>query len=366
MADLDKLEALRSKYSLAMVPCEICGGSDWLPLQKFGRVAEPGVYGPLQISICRVCGFKMLNPRYEAQYYQDYYQELYRTVAFGQARPTQEYLNQQKERGRRVLEYLSPHISASGKMLDHGCASGATMLAWREAGWSTIGIDPHKPSVEAGRNLFDLNIEIASGEALPIDDASVDLIVSLGSLEHVVDLGTSMKECRRVLKNEGSLLIRWRSSDIFGSPLEYYNHNHYRFFSRQTWRLLLLRYGFSITEMTSERVEGWDSYEYILARKAESQGGLKNVLKSIAEGGGDDAQAEISHLKEIRSDYLSRCVQFLELNRGCSEGPDQVVRVVKAKALRWGFLGGSTANAVTRAQMEAERYLSEHAAGRVK
>ena len=39
---------------------------------------------------------------------------------------------------------------SSGTMLDHGCASGGTMLGWLEKGWNCKGLDPHKPSVEAG------------------------------------------------------------------------------------------------------------------------------------------------------------------------------------------------------------------------
>ena len=45
-----------------------------------------------------------------------------------------------------------------------------------------------------------------------------------------------------------------------------YNHNHYRFFSKETWNLLLKKYGFSNIRHFNEDVEGYKSYSYILAK----------------------------------------------------------------------------------------------------
>ena len=123
----------------------------------------------------------------------------------GISHPTK-YIEEHRSSGKGVRNWFSKHVSASGTMLDHGCASGCTMHDWAEAGWTCVGLDPHKPSVEAGRRLgFD--IRVGAGEALPLDDSSFDLVVSLGSFEHSYNLALSLQEIRRVLKKNGHLLI---------------------------------------------------------------------------------------------------------------------------------------------------------------
>ena len=155
-----------------------------------------------------------------------------------QKTPTEEYVSTQYDRGANVLSYLEQYsIPAGATLLDHGCASGGTMLPFLEAGWRAIGIDPHEESVRKGVEELELDIRVASGECLPFEDGKFDLVISLGSLEHVHDFRKSMSELHRVLKDGGVLFIRWRSNTLWGSPYEYYNHNHYRFFSPETWRL---------------------------------------------------------------------------------------------------------------------------------
>ena len=84
-------------YAKVIKPCEVCGGRDFALLQRYGRIGEPGVYGEMTVQVCRGCGFKMTNPRYEDQFYKDYYERLYREVAFGAEKPSKEYIAQQRE-----------------------------------------------------------------------------------------------------------------------------------------------------------------------------------------------------------------------------------------------------------------------------
>ena len=80
-------------------------------------------------------------------------------------------------------------------MLDHGCASGSTMIPWLKKGWDAHGIDPHKPSVNLGKKN-NLKIQLASGEKLPFNKHSFDVVLSLGSLEHSYDIRATLKEIK--------------------------------------------------------------------------------------------------------------------------------------------------------------------------
>lgn len=358
-------DELKKKYKKIKIKCEVCDSEQMDPFQKRARNAEPGVYGEVLIAICRECGYKMINPRYEDEFYIDYYNLMYREVAFGDLRPSQEYIEQQKQRGKGVLDYIDNLGIQPGKMLDHGCASGCTMLAWQDRGWETAGIDPHGPSVEAGVEMG-LNIQTAAGEDLPFEDDSFDLILSLGSTEHSYDLKKTMEEIRRVLKDGGVFVIRWRTNEIFGSPLEYFNHNHNRFFTPRSWALALKRYGFEIIAETDEKLEGWSSYSYIVARlDLRLPVGLAVVKQLLENGQGDSPQDEFEKIKQIRDSYYKRCSAFLNIYEKFSSDPERVIEEVKKQELDWRFLGGAPSSIVERSKMEAERYVEQYEAGLV-
>ncbi len=296
----------------------------------------------------------MQNPRFEDAFYKNYYEELYRDIAFGDLAPSERYIEQQAERGDGVRLWVKANnINSPGKVLDHGCASGATMKSWEDSGWECSGIDPHRPSVQLGCKLG-FNVTEASGESLPFRENYFNLVLSLGSLEHVYDLEKSMDEIYRVLIEDGHLIIRWRTNKIFGSPLEYYNHNHYRFFTPNTLRLLLKKHGFIVNSTTEKKLEGWDSYEYLIAQKK-----LGSAQKYIDWSCGDDAHAELNGLIEIRNKYYKRCKQFVALHREFNGDAVKIIAAIQDESRKfyWGFLGGDDSERVKRSFDEAKQYI---------
>ena len=268
-------------------------------------------------------------------------------------------------RGKGVLDYVSKYIKTPGRMLDLGCASGATMLSWIDAGWKATGVDPHKPSVDTAVKDMGLDVHVGAGEDLPFEDNSFDLFLCLGPHEHAYDLNRMFAETRRTLKDGGHVMIRWRSANVFGSPLEYYNHNHYRFFTPNTWALTLRKHGFSVVATTSDKLEGWQSYEYILARK-DLEPSDSAVKQMISEGVKDDWAAEIKKIEDLRVDYYERCRAFLDLKTRC-KGDEQAIHAAVGRGeVRWVFMTEVAEWKVRRAIMEAERYVAEYDAGRVK
>ncbi|MGE0734867.1 MAG: class I SAM-dependent methyltransferase [Alphaproteobacteria bacterium] len=360
------LDAIRigKQYARVMIPCEACGGTRFTELQRRGRIAEPGVYGELVVVVCENCGFKMTNPRYEDRFYQDYYERLYREIAFGAEKPSPAYVETQKLRGAGVLRYAQRFIDRPGRMLDHGCASAATSLPWRDAGWDVKGMDPHRPSIELGRAEFGLDLTVAPGEALPYPDASFEIVVSLGSLEHVYDLAAAMREVRRVLVPGGWLQIRWRTDEMFGSPLEYYNHNHYRFLSANTWRLVLRRYGFEAVDFDDTKYEGYPNYCYIMARSSLPPSEAA-VAALIADGVRDDPTAIKARLAVYRAAYRQRAEKFLALEREFAGDPAGLVDAIRARGIPSILMPGEPAKMVARGKLEAERYIDEFDSGRV-
>ena len=247
--------------------CEICNSKLFSQFQNYGKVGLTTEYGKISIRICLNCSFIMINPRYTKKFYVNYYKKKYGKKSLGNKEITKEYIRSQIKRGHKVYNFFHKFLKKKGSILDHGSGAGYTMVPWIKNGWKSIGIDPYKTAVNKSKELENLDVKQAFGEKLPFKKDYFDLVVSLGSLEHSYNLKLSMNEINRVLKNNGLLIIRWRSNKLFGSPLEYYNHSHNRYFSRVTWKLLLQYYNFKIIKFFNEKVENYEGWEYILAKK---------------------------------------------------------------------------------------------------
>lgn len=265
------LSHINFKY-LKKVRCEVCASQKNKIIQSYGRVNANYKYGFLPVSICCDCGFVFLNPRLSNSYYKKYYKKNYRNKKFNNMLLNKEYEKQQIERGEKVYDYFSKKIKFRyKKILDHGCANGLTMLKWKRNDWKCIGIDPHLPSVQKGVRKFGLEIKNLDGENLDKLNQKFGVVLSLGSLEHSYDLNKSLKNIKRSLLKDEYLIIRWRSDKMNGSPLEYFNHNHFRYFNRETWKSVLNKHQFNIEKFIKTPVEGSDMYEYIIARKCSKK-----------------------------------------------------------------------------------------------
>ncbi len=344
---LSKLN-LQKKFLKKKIKCEICNSSKFYELQNIGRIGSPGEYGLLNTVICLNCSFKFLNPRYDDSFYKSYYKKNYRKVAFGSYNPSKKYINQQVSRGEGVYKYFKNFLPKSGKILDHGCASGATMIAWNKNGWKTKGIDPHEPSVNYGNKKLNLDISTAFGEKLPFEKNYFDVVLSLGSLEHSYNLNKSLDQISKVLKKNGKLIIRWRSNIIIGSPLEYYNHNHNRFFNKYTWKTILKKNNFCEIKFIKEKPEGYVSYEYIIAKKSDKK------IKKFSTRNITQVNKEINYHNKVEKKYDELAKQYKNnfLYRLSSKKNERFIKTHKIK-----LLGIKKKSAVGRFFLELKSYL---------
>ena len=121
----------------------------------------------------------------------------------------------------RWLEDVAlPH--ASGVMLDFGCGGQPYKALFSSRVTRYIGAD-----VTATKDIH-LDIEIAPDEPVPLADASVDTILSTQTLEHVYDFQLYARECHRLLKPGGILILtvpmQWRIHEV---PYDYWRFTHY-------------------------------------------------------------------------------------------------------------------------------------------
>jgi len=97
------------------------------------------------------------------------------------------------------------------RALDLGCGQGDLLVMLSARATSVTGIDYAEVMVQTAReNLSGIpNVEVlcAPGEILPLPDHHVDAVVLADVIEHLVDPPQCLRECRRVLKPGGRLVI---------------------------------------------------------------------------------------------------------------------------------------------------------------
>lgn len=99
-------------------------------------------------------------------------------------------------------------------VLDLGCFTGGRSVAWAERYdlAHIIGIDVAATFIEAARDFatkhgVSAEFRLALGESLPLDDESVDAVLSFDVLEHVQDVAAVLAECHRILKPGGRCFL---------------------------------------------------------------------------------------------------------------------------------------------------------------
>ena len=137
----------------------------------------------------------------------------------------------------------------NGRLLDVGCGSGDWLLAMRDRGWVVEGLDFDEKAVAAAQQRG-MHVRLGSLEQQQYPDNSFDAVTLSHVIEHVPDPVQTVRECLRVLKPGGRLVLFTPNSDSLSHRvfkrdwrgLEPPRHLH--IFSLGSMDQLLVRTGF--------------------------------------------------------------------------------------------------------------------------
>jgi 2-polyprenyl-3-methyl-5-hydroxy-6-metoxy-1,4-benzoquinol methylase len=112
---------------------------------------------------------------------------------------------------------------------DIACGEGYGSFLLSEVAASVTGIDINTIAIEkAKRKYINSNLNYLNGNvnSIPVKDHSIDLIVSFETLEHVPDHEGMIREFKRVLKQDGILMISTPDKKHYSDIPNYKNPHH--------------------------------------------------------------------------------------------------------------------------------------------
>jgi ubiquinone/menaquinone biosynthesis C-methylase UbiE len=130
--------------------------------------------------------------------------------------------------GDRTAALATSTMAAPQRVLDVGCGTGyllRTLAHQYPAAEQLAGIDAAPNMIETARRLTDdarVSVAVGVAEQLPYPDASIDVVVSSTSFDHWSDQCAGLRECARVLRPGGRLVLvdqfsRWLVPTLVGS-----------------------------------------------------------------------------------------------------------------------------------------------------
>lgn len=104
---------------------------------------------------------------------------------------------------KNKLNLINELQPAKGRILDIGAGTGDFLSVAKENGWQTIGVEPSEKAKGIAKNKGVSFVEQTS----ILENHSFDVISMWHVLEHVPNLDNQIKELKRLLKPNGTLII---------------------------------------------------------------------------------------------------------------------------------------------------------------
>lgn len=207
---------------------------------KFGAITECSECGFIFAALQRYVPSAIYDQHYFAgAVYRDYIGERHiRMKAF-------------REKLKLIMPFIPPH----GRALDIGCAAGFFLKLMNDMGYETLGVEISEYAARYAQQEMKLKVFRGDLSEAGFQDDFFDVITMWDVLEHLPDFLTTLKECNRILRRQGRLVVETVNADsllarisghrwpLFAPPY------HLSYFTKETLRKALEASGFTIAEM---------------------------------------------------------------------------------------------------------------------
>ena len=180
---------------------------------------------------------------------------------------------------KNKLNLINNCSSSKGNLLDIGAGTGDFLFTAKQNGWETIGVEP---SEKAKGNAIGKGIKF-SDSTQDLESHSFDVITMWHVLEHIPNLEIQIKELKRLVKPNGTIIIavpNFKSYDAnyygkfwaaFDVPI------HFWHFSKTAIQLLFQKENIKLEKVLPMKFDSF--YVSLLSEKYKN--GKMNFVKAI-------------------------------------------------------------------------------------
>ncbi|MCX6819338.1 MAG: class I SAM-dependent methyltransferase [Candidatus Aenigmarchaeota archaeon] len=171
---------------------------------------------------------------------------------------------------QRIIDMLSKE--KKGKLLDIGCGNGFLANELKKIGYDTYGIDLSSQQVKRAKKRDVKAKQGSADEKFKFKDNFFDCVVVSEVIEHLFEPENCLRECYRVLKKGGILIVGIPNTSSLQARLAmfflgesqfvtypYVTHPHIRMFSKASLIKLLKKHNF---KPQKTRGANWFMFQY--------------------------------------------------------------------------------------------------------
>lgn len=157
-------------------------------------------------------------------------------------------------------------IPKNKRILDIGCGTGETLLYHKKRGCEVYGIDPDS-NLKILSEMYNLNIHTGIFDSSIYQKNFFDYITMDQVIEHVNDPVHFLSEVKKILKQDGKIIISTPNSFGFGAFLfgkkwlNWHVPYHVNFFSKKSLIILLSKSGFKLEKIKTITPPEWIFYQ---------------------------------------------------------------------------------------------------------
>ncbi len=243
------------RRKLETVPCNLCGSSSVrviYPAQyekekdadivyKFRASGDELLVD--QLVQCTRCGLIYVSPRIKGDTIVEAYSAGEDPLFVSQAAAREKTFDE-------ALRGIEKH-ARKGSVLDVGTAGGSFLAAAKKRGWNVHGCEPNRWLASWGKRHYGIDIRPGTIFDQKYKSNSFDLVTLWDVIEHTPDPSAVLKECNRVLKERGYLVVNYPDigsfiSRLMGRKWLFLTSVHLYYFTRKTIKRMLEKAGFEV------------------------------------------------------------------------------------------------------------------------
>jgi SAM-dependent methyltransferase len=183
--------------------CTICTSASSFLLKKDGY----------DLYKCPTCGLVFVHPQPEGNFLKE---KVYSYESGYQSNKKGNFGDVPKDKKTRKIFEMLAALNKQGNLLDVGCSSGEFMHYAELEGFDAYGVELNRRTVEVARN-HGLNVFNGYLEDAKYENEFFDVIFLGDIIEHVPSPHALLKECARVLKSGGVMVISTPNLDCLWS-----------------------------------------------------------------------------------------------------------------------------------------------------